>query len=72
MAQEALLSWLAEQKRAAAFEVAQVDIIAQARADDAAARGNGQYDLGLRIVPMRLRVQTIMAPLPPTTLVAPW
>src|SRR5262249_21683676 len=42
---------LAEQQGAAPLEIAQVDVVAEARTEDAAAAIAGQYDLGLRIVP---------------------
>ena len=43
---------LAEQERAAAFEVAQVDVVADRRADGDAARIHREHDLGFRIVPL--------------------
>ena len=47
---------LAEQQRAAALEVAQVDVVAERRADGLAVAADDQHDLGLRIVPLRLRM----------------
>ena len=43
---------LAEQQRAAALEVAQVDVVAERGADDAAAAVDGEHDLRLGIVPL--------------------
>ena len=48
---------LAEQQRRASFDVAQVHIIAERRAHDAAFRVDREHDLGLRVVPGRNRVQ---------------
>ena len=45
---------LAEQQRAAALEVAQVDVVAERGAEDAAGAIDGEHDLGLRIVPGRV------------------
>ena len=47
---------LAEQQRAAAFEVAQVDVVAERRADDAAGVIDGEHDLRLGVVPLGLRM----------------
>ena len=47
---------LAQQEGAAAFEVAQVDVIAQGGADHLAACVDGQHDFGLGVVPGRGRV----------------
>jgi hypothetical protein len=45
---------LAQQQRAAALDVAQVDVVAQAGADDVAAAVDGQHHLGLGVVPGRV------------------
>jgi hypothetical protein len=42
---------LGQQQRAAAFQVAQVDVVAERRADDPAAAVHRQHDLGFRVVP---------------------
>ena len=47
---------LAEQQRAATLEVAQVDVVAQRRAERAAAAVDREHDLGLGVVPGRARV----------------
>ena len=47
---------LAEQQRAAAFEIAEIDVVAERRADDPAGAGHGQHHLRLGIVPLGLRV----------------
>ncbi len=47
---------LAEQERAAPLEVAQVDVVAERRADRLAAAVHRQHDFGLGIVPFRLRM----------------
>ena len=46
---------LAEQQRAAPLDVAQVDVVAEARADDAAVGCDDEHDLGLGVVPRRRR-----------------
>ena len=48
---------LAEQQRRAALDVAQVDVVAEGGAPDAAAAVDGEHDLGLGVVPARGRVQ---------------
>ena len=48
---------LAEQQGRAALEVAQVDVVAEARPDDALVGGDHQGDLGLGVVPLRARMQ---------------
>ena len=52
-----LVLGLAEQQRAAALEIAQVDVVAERRADDAPVRGDDQHRLRLGVVPMRMRVE---------------
>ena len=47
---------LAQQERAAALEVAEVDVVAERGADDAAGVAHGEHDFRLRVVPLRLRV----------------
>ena len=49
---------LAQQQRAAAFEVAQVDVVAQRGAGGLARRADGEHDLGLRVVPGGFRMQS--------------
>ncbi len=44
---------LAEQQGGAAFEIAQVDVVAERRADNATVRGDGQHHFRLRVVPLR-------------------
>src|SRR4030095_6645917 len=44
---------LAEQERAAPLEIAQIDIVAERRADSFASAVDGEHDLGLGIVPLR-------------------
>ena len=64
---------LAEQQRAAALEVAQVDVVAQRRAPHGAAAVDEQHDLRLRVVPGRLRDGCrSRRPCRPTTSAAPW
>ncbi len=48
---------LAEQQRAAALDVAQVDVVAQRGAQHAAGAAHCQHDLRFRIVPLRIRMQ---------------
>ena len=48
-----LVLGLAQQQRGASLDIAQVDIVAQRRGDDASGRTDRQHDLGLRIVPAR-------------------
>ena len=65
---------LAEQQRAAAFEVAQVDVVAERRADGLR-RGcsTDQHDFGLGIVPGRIRAHADLgAPADRWTAAAPW
>ncbi|MNE37804.1 hypothetical protein D3C80_1316730 [compost metagenome] len=47
---------LAEQEGGTAFEIAQVDVVAERRADDAAIGGDGEHHFRLRVVPLRFRV----------------
>src|SRR5688572_30176123 len=46
---------LAQQKRAAALDVAQIDVVAQRGAEDAPSTIYRENDLGLRVVPCRVR-----------------
>ncbi|MGF6290571.1 hypothetical protein QFZ98_002404 [Paraburkholderia youngii] len=57
MAVEPLLSF-ALQQRAAAFEVAQIDVVAQRGAQHLAPAVDRQHDFGLGIVPLRSGMQT--------------
>ena len=47
---------LTQQQRAAALEVAQVDVVSECRADDSSRVADGQNNFWFRIVPLRLRV----------------
>ena len=52
----------AEQQRRAAFDVTQVDVIAEGGADDPAGRCRDDHHLGLRIVPARHRMDAGVEP----------
>ena len=57
-AHDALLSFaLREKQRRPPFDVAQVDVVAERRADDLAGRCHGEHDLRLRIVPARFGIE---------------
>ncbi len=53
---------LGQQQRRAALEIPEIDVVAQGRADNAAAAGHHQHDLRLGIVPARFRMQAGIHP----------
>ena len=60
---------LGQQQRRAAFDIAQVDVVAERRADDAAVGGDGEHDFRLGIVPVRQRMQPASMPVPTAAIV---
>ena len=55
---------LAQQQRAAALDVAQVDVVAERRAEHRAAAVDGEHDLGLRVIPGRIGAHAEATPVP--------
>src|SRR5262249_9760711 len=53
---------LAEQQRAPSLEVAQVDVVAQRGANGVAGAVDGEHDLRLGVVPLRLRMDPDLGP----------